>query len=146
MAVSARISNYAEKEHQLHFIFAKLRKDSTELFSIPFEVAVRELVRDDEEGAEIDEAIIRYEFENNKPAFSGFVNICHNSIASQLMLALLITRVNELYSYITLTALSLITNLLKDDILKGLNQLESMRIIKFEKCGGKYLVKFMYKI
>lgn len=144
MAVSARIENYIEKEHELHSIFAKLRKEGTELFSIPFEAAAKELVRDDDEGAEIDESIIRYEFGNDIQIFPKLHEICRDGANSQLMLALLSLRINKMYSYVTLTPLSLITNLSIDKIQSGLNRLEEMGVIRVVKCGCKQLVKFIY--
>lgn len=144
MAISARIKKYGEKEAELHTIFAKLRKSGTELFSVPFEVAITELERSgNQEEAIMDQADVCFYLEDKTKYISAYRETCENAVASQVLLALAYRQGNGNFNYTTLHGLASLTGLSLEDVKIGLAFLEEVEVIKAVGCGDKIFVRYL---
>lgn len=145
MAISARINNYGEKELELHTKFSKLRKNGTELFGIPFEVAVTELIREgDEQESAMDEATTVFHFERDTTIRIKLYEISKDAIACQILSALLCRVLRGGYNYTSARLLAYATGLAEKEVWDGLSALERHGVINAAICGNMILVKFIF--
>lgn len=144
MAISARMKDYGNKETELHSKFSSLRKNGTELFSIPFEIAVTELIRVGEENETImDEATAYFHFENRIMMKPKLLEISKNAIASQILSALFCRVLKGGYNYTSIYALKYITGLSQSEVQEGLSTLETVGAIYCVPCEDMLLIKFI---
>lgn len=145
MAISARMKDYGDKEAELHRKFTRLRKNGTELFSIPFEVAVTELVRvGNEDETIMDEATACFHFENRVTTQPKLLEISKNANASQILSALFCRVLKGGYNYTSIHALAYITGLSQSEVQEGLSTLEASGAIYGIPCEDMLLVKFIF--
>lgn len=138
-AVSASVKNFYEWEANLHRKFQNLRKPNTELFSIPFEAAVRSLVREGEKEGISDEFEI-WDSSANTPTHPNA--IYKNRLASQIFV-LLISMAYKRFVYTSISALRGIGDLEEEDVLFGLSYLRDSKVIDITECGNELLIKFL---
>lgn len=140
LAVSARVKGFSEWERKLHNKFAVLRKPGTELFSIPFEVAAKSLVRTDSEGNNITDNFEIWASSANSKIYS--TPIYKNAEASQVFVCLIAMAAGKDFAYISETAIHFFTGMEMELVEAGLSFLKEANVIDIKNCGGEMLIRF----
>lgn len=139
-AISASVKDFYGWEARLHCKFHELRKEGTELFSVPFEAAVTALVRDEEKEAISDE----FEIVHSSANYARKVKpIYKNGVASQIFTLLIGLTINERYAYTSKSILKYLIEVSESDINDGLSFLRDKKVIKTTDCGENILIEFL---